>query len=309
MSATPGPLTQAWLRLLFWHARHAPIVPRLLRPLCIGFAWVFGEPTRRVLCLNARRFHGDACSPRLQRRFGLAVLGNFYDAVVDLGRTHGPAPGASRRLESLVGEQAYLAARARRRGAILATAHLGSFETAMSLLRERESRIHVVFKRDEVPLFEDLRRACHERLGVIEAPIDEGLATWARLREALLADAVVLLQADRVLPGQRGAVVPFLQGSICVPTGPAKLSRLTGAPIIPVFAVRGRRGTRIELCEPLWPDDHPPPRRASAASDPLTLALTRQVERVVSRHPEQWLCLQPVFIEDQLHPCGEPAAT
>src|SRR5439155_1382943 len=83
-------------------------------------------------------------------------------------------------------------------------AHLGSFELGAAMLAKHERRIHVVFRRDRHWSFEQMRSEQRARLGIVEAPLDDGWDIWLRLREALLADEAVLLQGDRVLPGQRG---------------------------------------------------------------------------------------------------------
>jgi len=198
----------------------------------------------------------------------------------------------------MIGEEKYKIARSARRGAVLVTAHIGAFESGMAFLREQEPRVRVVFKRDPSSLFEQLRSAQRRRLGVVEMPVDDGLRTWAALRDALLDDEVALFQCDRVMPGQPGVEVPFLGGHLRVPIGPVKLARLTGSPIVPVFTTVGKqRRIDVELCEALWPADYPEP--APGEIDPMLTQIVGHVERVVLAHPEQWLCLHPVLSEDR----------
>ena len=143
-------------------------------------------------------------------------------------------------VEQVDGASHYRSARASGTGAILVTAHLGPFEVGISALMEQEGKIHVVFQRDDRASFDRLRSKLRSKLGVVEAPIDDGWSIWGGLRDALEANEVVLIQGDRVMPGQRGAEVPFLGGHIPIPTGPVKLALITGSPIIPVFSVRTR---------------------------------------------------------------------
>ena len=70
-------------------------------------------------------------------------------------------------------------------GAIIATAHMGSFELGMTAMLEVEREIHVVFQRDANPLFERLRSDFRKRVGIHEAAVDEGWAMWLGLRDAL----------------------------------------------------------------------------------------------------------------------------
>ena len=158
----------------------------------------------------------------------------------------------------------------------------------------------MVFKRDSVDAFEHMRAKLHDALGIIEAPIDDGLTTWIALREALLNNEVVVMQGDRAVPGQRSEVVPFLHGHLRLPTGPVRLAQLTGAPIIPVFAVRSGHGGYRLLLKPAIKADigdtvtigtHRFPSRALQA-------MANAIAEVVAKYPHQWLALETVFHED-----------
>jgi KDO2-lipid IV(A) lauroyltransferase len=176
-----------------------------------------------------------------------------------------------------------------KRGAIIATAHLGSFEAGAAAIVDRERAVHVVFKRDETR-FEKVRTTLRRKLGVAEAPVDEGWPLWLRLREALQRDEVVMVQADRVMPGQKGFSVPFLHGRLLLPTGPVKLAIASGAPIVPVFAVRTaehRIRIHVEPAIIVGDDQH-----ASL------LKLAGVLERYVRAYPEQWLLFHNAFCED-----------
>src|SRR5439155_19160634 len=197
-----------------------------------------------------------------------------------------------RRIESIEGTEHYDAARDLKKGAVIATAHMGSFEAGAAALPDRERAMHVVFKRDATR-FERVRAALRQKLGVIEAPVDEGWTVWLKLREALLRDEVVMVQADRVMPGQKGCEVEFLHGHLLLPTGPVKLAIASGAPILPIFAIRthdGRIRIHIEphiLVEPC--DDEP---------HPALLSYAMTLEKYVRAYPQQWLLLHPAFCED-----------
>ena len=228
------------------------------------------------------------------------MFSNCIDAVVEFGRNRNrTTEQILSRLESVTGEDQYAIARRKGRGAILVTAHLGAFETAMTMLAQREPRIHVVFRRDPSSVFERLRSEQHARLGIIDAPVDDGLAMWFALRDALQRDEVVLMQGDRVLPGQPGVVAPFLGGHMRVPSGSVKLARITRAPLIPTFAIQMPRDrVRIFIDEPIWVDDYPAGNDESPI-DPILLRLTGVIEQYVRTYPEQWLCLHPAWCDDE----------
>lgn len=286
-----------WLNFLFFWVGHAPWVAKMTVHFWIWAAWIFSPALRQSTLTNARWLLGPKSTPRQRARLARQVLKSFFLFVYDVGR-HGTMTleQMRRQLASIEGNDHYEEARKLKRGVILATAHFGSFEAAVAALHEHEPRIHAVFRRDRFNQFDDVRRRLRERLGVIETPIDGGIAAWAKVREALERDEAVLMQADRVMPGQRGVAVPFLGGHIEVPIGPVKLGRLTGAPIMPVFAIRLPDGkVRIEMHPAILVDQ---------ADDadwlmPAVLRLAAIIESYVGRYPQQWLALHQPWIESE----------
>ena len=285
-----------WLTALFFAAEHAP---RLLVAARRPFCWVVFRCSRSIregTTANARRFLGDAPPPEI-RRLASRTLSSFYLFCCDVGRSFRMSrEQLLAQVESAQGHEHYAAARALGKGVIVVTAHMGSFEVGLAALREVErNNIHVVFRRDRFERFERQRSALRTRLGVEEAPVDEGWTIWVRLRDALLADDAVVLQGDRVMPGQRGEPVPFLGGTLMLPPGPAKLALATGAPIVPILSVRTPAGKVRLFVEPRI-------EVTSGGADATLDAMLRWaavLERYVRAYPDQWLLLEPALAEDK----------
>jgi KDO2-lipid IV(A) lauroyltransferase len=280
-----------WLDLLFRVAGRAPAVTRVTRPLFVRCAYRFSRAIRSATTANARRILGPDVTRGRIETFGRGVVENFYDFVCDVGQSlHLTRQQLLARIETVEGHDHYETARALKKGAIIATAHMGSFEAGAAAIVDREQAVHVVFKRDETR-FEHVRTSLRAKLGVREAPVDEGWPLWLRLREALQRDEVVMVQADRVMPGQKGARVPFLHGHLLLPTGPIKLAIASGAPIIPVFAVRTPdHKIRIHVEPAIIVSDNP---------DASLSELAGVLEKYVRAYPEQWLLFHRAFCEDQ----------
>lgn len=284
-----------WLDALFWHAEHAPLLLRFTRGLFTRLVFRCSPSVRAGTLANAARVLGPGATPAQHRRLARAVVGNFILFCHDVGRSmRMSADELFGRIETLEGEAHYDAARAMRRGAIVVTAHMGSFEVGMAALRRRDERVHVVFRRDAFGRFERMRSALRAKLGVVEAPVDEGWTVWLRLRDALLRDEVVVLQGDRVMPGQKGERVPVLGADMLLPAGPVKLALATGAPIVPVFSIRTPSGG-VRLCvEPAITVDAGDPD----AVDRAMRQLAGVIGKYVAAYPEQWLMLQPAWCAD-----------
>lgn len=296
-SDTHARTTPRILAPFFWIAAHAPTVASACRPLAARVVPLVSASVRRGTRLNAARIFGRQLDAREQAAFTRGVVSSFYRFIVDVAQTcRGTRDDLLARVAHVEGEPGYRAARSGRRGAVLVTAHMGSFEAGLGALSRVERRIHVVFKRDASGPFESMRSRLRRTLGVCEVPIDDGLSSWLALRDALLSDEVVVMQADRVFPGQRSEVVPFLHGHLRIPTGPARLARMTGSPIIPVFTVREPGGGFAVYLHP--PISVGASHSSSTLPDPAILAVARAIESMVARYPDQWLALVPVFEED-----------
>lgn len=117
-----------------------------------------------------------------------------------------------------------------------------------------------------------------------------------RLASALERGRTVCLVADRDLTGS-GLIVDWAGHSVRMPSGPARLARLTGAALIPgVCQFLDQSRMQIQL----GPEVHPDKVRKSAAGEIAELtAMTQQVADFFSaqirRHPHDWPMLQPFF--------------
>jgi KDO2-lipid IV(A) lauroyltransferase len=225
------------------------------------------------------------------------VTANFYDFVVEVGRCGSMTiRQLAGQVESVHGHEEYLATRKAGGGAILLTAHMGSFEVGMAALREYERDIHVVFKRDAMSGFETIRRTLRDTLGVHEAPVDAGWDTWVALKDALEANHVVVMQGDRAMPGQKAQAVPILGGHLALPLGPIVLAQISGSPIVPVFVVRTPSGKCLLFVEPAIRVD--PDAKPIDGVHPQLLGWGKVLEKFIAKYPEQWLFLDPAFVED-----------
>jgi len=285
-----------WLRALFAMVGFVPWVARKTASIWVWAAWLFSPTLRGNTTRTARMLLPAGASPRDQRRLARAIVASMYLFVCDVGRHSRMTLEQMRSdIADIEGAANYDAARKPGKGVILATAHFGAFEAAMAAVMDREKNVHVVFQRDRFGGFDAIRSRLHAKLGVTESPIDDGIAAWVRIREALRRNEAVLMQADRVMPGQKGVTLPFGHGRIDVPLGPAKLAMMTGAPILPIFAVRLPTGRVQVIIEPAIVVDE-------SSADPMmdaTRQLTALIERHIRRQPRQWLVLHNPWREEE----------
>lgn len=284
---------EGWLNGMFFASRRFPGFVQWGKPFFLWGSWNHSHYLQDNILANARRLLGEDSTPEQRWQLGRSVVSNFFDFIVDVGRSVGQSQKQLvARIAGVEGDGAYRAARAARKGAIVLTAHMGSFEVGIAALLEHERRVRVLFRRDSFGLFERTRSKLRRKLGVIEECVDDGLETWMRLREALASDEVVLIQGDRVMPGQKGCRVPILGGHMVLPTGPLRLALATGAPVVPTFCVREADGRiRLFIEPPIWLHDE-------ASFESGLDAIRAALEKYLRRFPDQWLMIHRAWCED-----------
>jgi lauroyl/myristoyl acyltransferase len=278
-----------WLGVFFFLTQRAPWIARAMKRPLVWLAIKFSRAIREGTAANGRRILPSGVSQKELSELTRGVVMSFYDFVCDVGQSLRMTRGQlAKKIEAVEGHDKYLAARSTKRGAIILTAHIGSFEVGMAALLEFEKKIHVVFKRD-IGRFEQTRQAMRKRLGVVEQAVDDGWEMWMRLRDALAADEVVAIQGDRVMPGQKGVRTAFLFGHMLLPSGPVKLAIASGAPIIPVFSVRSASGKiRLFIEDTIIVGED---------SDQATKQIAAVLAKYVAAYKEQWQMLHPAFCE------------
>jgi len=191
----------------------------------------------------------------------------------------------------IVGEDHFAEAEAHGRGVIFVSAHMGSAEVAAAIAILRGYRITAVTDQLRPNFVMDWAVACRARLGVTLLPAGgAGIKLLRVLREGEMVALVVDAGIDR----GGGVTVDFFGRDTAFPVGPARLARLSGAPI--VFAVAVRQPRRISFLAyvepPLFSD-----RELDAEEDArqLTQRIASTFERYVRRYPEQWYAFREMW--------------
>lgn len=176
-----------------------------------------------------------------------------------------------------------LAARAAGRGAILLTGHFGNFELGGAWLG-RWNPVEFVVRPLRNPGVEDLIARERRAAGVGIIPLGAGIR---RVRDALAANHWIPMLADQDAR-RHGAFVPFFGRLASTPTGPARISLATGAPIVMGFIARREDGRhQLEIDPPL----EAPRAGTPDAAERLTALYTARLEARVRARPAAWFWL------------------
>lgn len=248
--------------------------------------------------------------PRLdssaRRNLTLALPGADHDAILSglytgLGRllyyfSRFPTRNRSNIHEWIEyeGFEHYAEAKARGRGILFATGHLGNWELsafAHALLTEP---MYVVVRPLDNPLVDSLVK--HYRTLSGNTILDKQDYLRGILRALSDNQPVGILIDQNTLP-EHGCFVPFFGHLASTGTTFAKLAHKTGAAVIPGYALWSDQKQKYILhFDPIFPITGDIPAD--------TARLTAHFESVIRRHPSQWLWLHRRW---KSRPPGEPS--
>jgi len=137
-------------------------------------------------------------------------------------------------------------------GAILLTAHMGSYDLGAHLFAETSGKRIVMIRAPEVDpqthAFEEAHRVNALKIEFNVKATDLALDLLHAIREG----GIIAIQGDRVTPGISDLPATLFGKPTRLPAGPFALAMSTGAPIHPVFVVRkGRRLYRLVSRAPI----------------------------------------------------------
>ncbi len=237
---------------------------------------------RRSLQANARYLLGPTANTADRRRQSISVLANFARFTIELLTAHRAPPVDDGLFERMTGRAHYDAARAAGKGIIGVTLHLGNYEAGPMLLTRLHQPVSIVYNRDPSGIFERARSKRRSEHAIGEIAIDGSPFFGVEALAVLRRQGMLLVAADVGFGAGRGEAFPFLGGQAPFLTWPARLSRASGAPLLPCFIVRDHTGQyQLEIAPPVFPDE---PEQMMAQLLPV-------FEDLLRRYPEQWLII------------------
>ena len=293
-----------WLRRflvhgVFWRQllRHAVLnVPYWLEPVVLAF-WallflLWGPGRRGVIANLGAILPGSSALMNFLRCY--RVMWNFAWTIDDnvrfkelhvvpdwefVGREH---------FDRLVNEPG---------GAIVLTAHMGSYDLGAHLFAQTSHRRIVMVRAPEID--PETRQFEEDHVG--RTPLQIDFSSRASdlaidLLHALQRGEIIAVQGDRVTPGISSLRATLFGKTTALPSGPFALSMAARVPIYPLFIERlGRRRYRLVVGAPF---EVRRTRDRAEAFDTAMARWTRELEVVVREAWFQWYTFEP-FAEEQ----------
>jgi predicted LPLAT superfamily acyltransferase len=208
--------------------------------------------------------------------------------------------GRAKKLQIEIHRPPEVHAAAARTGCLVIVSHLGSFEVMrVPGISARERPLKILLDRAHGPTFTRLLERINPQFAqtVIDAA-ERGPTLALKLREALEAQALVCMMADRVREGERSIPVQFLGGTAQLPAGPWLLAAALKAPVILAFGLY-RGGARYELHFELFAEriDAPRASRDAALAD-IAQRYASRLEHYARSAPYNWFNFYDFWTDD-----------
>lgn len=192
------------------------------------------------------------------------------------------------------GLEHFTAAKARGRGVLFYTAHLGNWELSAFSHALMSEPMYVVVRPLDNPLLD--RLSARYRSGSGNRLIEK--KEYARtILKALAANEAVGILADQNAGLNDGVFVDFFGVPACAHSGFARLAAHSGAAVIPGFALWSESDRRYVL-------RFYPPVEMTGDVNVDTQRMHAQLEAVIREHPDQWLWIHRKW---KTRPPGEAA--
>lgn len=273
----------------------AALPRRLSYPLAralADLAYLLLAEKRRGARANAARVLGEPPESRRVNALARQMFRSYGLYWADFFALNGALRGRAGEIVRLEGLERLTDALDLGRGVVFVTAHIGSWDmggaalAAMGELPDLWAIVEPVTKKQSDFAMTMMR----EDRGLKVIPLGKALAVGRALRR----NEIVFVVGERLV-GAEGMPVRFFGRETLFPRGAAYWAAKSGAAIVPGFCIRQADGRYIGHIEPaLLPDSKDDSEEAVRA---LTQEIAAVIERYISRYPEQWCMLQPVWVE------------
>ena len=275
-----------------WWKRYSP---PLIGAICFGLL----KKNRRGAIANMRQIFPEG-GPN-PTRAALEMFAEFAFCISETLERFGPRPLPVRvdLPECDFVEEAVQAGT----GAVVVTGHFGNWDIAALELQKYRRPIHLVMAHEENDTSNPYVQQLRQRVGLQVSYADRSALSSLSLLQALRRNEIVALQLDRLARSDSAREIEFFGRPAPFPAGPFELARLSGAPLIPVFAPRhGVRRYVVCFGSPRFIGRDIRGARLTAVMSEVAAEL----EAMIRAYPNQWFQFAP-FWRENTAPAPTPA--
>lgn len=249
-----------------------------------ALTYALQPPGKRRLCAELHSRAAGGLRPREARRRARASYRSYARMIVDTLWIHAIGLDEMFAHGSVEGVEYLNNARDAGKGAVLVTAHFGSWDIAASLALAAGHPVTTVMAPVGPPWITELL-AWSRKAKKME--LFTPMAAARGLLRALREGRIVALLID-IPEGGPTTTVQFCNGPVDFSTGPAFFARRTGAPIIIAECWRTKAGYILRLRPPLFPGE-------DEDDNAVTQRVATILEESIRRLPEQWYPFNEIY--------------
>lgn len=241
---------------------------------------------------DAGRIFREALATAMYKNIGR----NVYDFLNMKGAS---TEKLGKMVEGVRGMEHFQEANSAGRGVIVITGHIGCWELMPPYFVGLGYPVTVVARRMKVSRLNDELVNIRASVGVTTVDRDSNAREMIKpLRRGEIL-GVLIDQHTSV----SGAYVPFFNKPAFTPTGVAKLSCLTGAPIVPMADHLQANGRHvIQVLPPIYPPENVTDRQATV--EDITARCSLAVEQLIRMDPKQWVWFHHRWREQDVSESG-----
>lgn len=260
---------------------------------CVGALYAWTHPHARAavrsnLALVNREAANNGAVTRTFRNFGATLADYFQLGVLS-------QPEADRLIESKSGFDNIRLALERGKGALLVTIHSGLFELGGLVTEDYRLPLVVLSLPEPDPDLNRWRAVYRRRWGAETLAVGTDKFSFVGITRQLRQNKCVAMLVDRPQRSENAVPVEFPHGPVSFATGPAWLSLLTGAPLVPTTIVAAPSGNYIiEAQAPLYPNWTGADREATVRA--VTRELAGRFRKIICDYPDQWYQFVPLSL-------------
>ncbi len=255
---------------------------------CVYLSW---PAKRRILLANTRAVLGGDASDGHVRTIARKSMRNYCKYLIEFldlpNMSSSDEIIASMKIHGL---EHLLAAVARGKGVIIASAHFGTIEVGGLRLQDFTA-VHAVYDTFRPAYLDRLIQRKRLQKGIHLIGVNDARG----MLKALRTGGSLTLLFDRPLPPDEGVTVRFFGRETAVPGGPAVLALKTGATLLPVYMFRQPDQTFECRLFPPVPCAESGNRDADVAG--IMQKLMDTLQTVVRERPDQWYMFRPMWPE------------
>ena len=271
------------LKIIAFMLGHIPLGLAFLLGDTLGsVAFRLDKKRRKIALDNLDLAYGSSLSPAGKEAVIKALYRHLFRMLFEFMRIPWLKRESLKGYVECEGEDNLKDALAKGKGVILLTAHFGNWELLGAYMGLNGYTLDVVAREVDNPAFEEFVKWTRTRCG---NRVIYKQRSMRKLLKCLGGNGIATILLDQNVAHAEGVFVDFFGTPACTNKNTAALAAAAGAAIVPAFIFREGAGHRLVIRPEIELSD-----TGDKAADSLenTARMTRAIEEMVRRSPQQW---------------------